>query len=97
MAAGVAEMLLQSRGDRLLILPAKPAAWNKGSVTGLRARGTVEASIRWDGDSVIAELTAETERSLRVSVGHGQFTKVNLIPGKKTVLEWNGENMTICG
>ncbi|MBQ9951523.1 MAG: glycoside hydrolase family 95 protein [Clostridia bacterium] len=96
-AAGMAEMLLQSREDRLLILPAKPAAWNKGSVNGLRARGTVEVSIRWDGNSGAAELTTETERSLRVSVGHGQCIDVNLIPGKKTVLEWNGENLKISG
>ncbi len=47
--AGMIEMLLQSQGDELRILPALPAAWPKGSVTGIRARGNVTVDIEWDG------------------------------------------------
>jgi alpha-L-fucosidase 2 len=45
--AGLAEMLLQSQNGTVLILPALPAAWPEGEVTGLKARGNFEVGIKW--------------------------------------------------
>lgn len=47
-AAGILEMLAQSREGRIALLPALPKAWPKGSVRGLRARGGVTIDMDWD-------------------------------------------------
>lgn len=46
--AGMTEMLLQSQLDKLVLLPALPDAWPKGSVSGIRAQGSFEVAMAWD-------------------------------------------------
>lgn len=46
--AGIAEMLLQSRPDSLVLLPALPTQWAKGCIRGLKAIGNFEIAMGWD-------------------------------------------------
>lgn len=45
--SGMTEMVLQSRNDRIYLLPALPTAWPTGRLTGLRARGGVAVDLHW--------------------------------------------------
>jgi alpha-L-fucosidase 2 len=67
--AAVQEMLLFSDIGKVSVLPALPADWKQGEVKGLRCRGGIEISIRWNtaaGEATI-ELTADRDQDVDVS------------------------------
>ncbi|MGC4102173.1 glycoside hydrolase family 95 protein [Ferruginibacter sp.] len=51
-AAGLMEMLLQSQGGEIFLLPALPAVWNEGRVKGLVARGNYVVDIAWSDNKI---------------------------------------------
>ncbi len=46
--SGIAEMLMQSQDDEILLLPALPDEWKTGSIKGLKARGGYTVDISWE-------------------------------------------------
>jgi alpha-L-fucosidase 2 len=86
--AGVAEMLLQSHEDGIRVLPALPAAWRSGRVTGLRARGGYEVDIAWtDGKVTEIGVTGRFDGPVRIwQPGDSSPEVLTLKAGEKMTL-----------
>lgn len=54
--AGIIEMLMQSHDGEINLLPALPAEWKSGYITGLKARGGFTVSISWKEGKLIKAL-----------------------------------------
>ena len=65
--AAMLEMLLQSYYSEIDFLPALPTGWEKGSVTGIRARGGYTIDMDWDNAALTrAKLVSVTDRECTV-------------------------------
>ncbi|ARN55813.1 glycosyl hydrolase family 95 catalytic domain-containing protein [Sedimentisphaera salicampi] len=80
--AGIAEMLLQSHTDSIELLPALPKAWEKGEITGLKARGGFEIDIKWEkGELAEASFIPSRSGSLKLRYKN----KTAEIPSRKGI------------
>jgi len=85
--AGIAELLLQSHGGRVQLLPALPAAWPEGRVDGLHARGGIVVDLSWaDGALTEAVLHNPGETERRVPVRTGASDLDVLVPARGTAV-----------
>jgi alpha-L-fucosidase 2 len=87
-AAALAEMLLQSQGDKIYLLPALPTEWPTGHMNGLLARGGFEVSEKWSAGKLSeAKIISKLGGNLRVS------SNVPLVLANgKDLNEANGKN-----
>ena len=70
LAAGIAEMLVQSHEGFLRLFPALPTSWPDGEIIGLKARGGYMLDLSWkNGKGEKAIITASTDGVLRLSDG----------------------------
>jgi alpha-L-fucosidase 2 len=94
--AAIAELLLQSHGGIIHLLPAVPSAWPDGRVQGLRARSGIAVDLRWaDGALVDASLTDLTgsARDVVVRIGDHHFDVA--LPAGSTVVVTDPPHPTI--
>ncbi|CAL4869605.1 hypothetical protein MMA231_03897 (plasmid) [Asticcacaulis sp. MM231] len=74
-AAGIIEMLLQSWGGDIRLLPALPSAWPSGEVKGLKARGAITVDLAWrDGALTRCDLKGRPGSTVRVIYRDGPKT-----------------------
>ncbi len=74
--SGINEMLLQSQGGKIRILPALPSKWATGNIAGIRARGGVVVdSLAWkDGKLTYLKLTSENNTPLHLEYAGKTFS-----------------------
>jgi alpha-L-fucosidase 2 len=87
-AAGIAEMLMQSRLGELELLPALPKAWPSGSVKGLRARGAFEVDVTWR-EGALVEATIRSLQGGSTQLRYGSATRDVKLPKGETS-RWDG-------
>jgi alpha-L-fucosidase 2 len=88
-AAGIAEMLMQSRIGEIELLPALPKAWPRGRVKGLRARGGFEVDVTWK-DGKLLEATVRSLNGGSTQLRYGSLTR-DVKLSKGGTFSWNGQ------
>jgi alpha-L-fucosidase 2 len=74
-AAGILEMLVQSWGGEIRILPALPRAWPEGFVHGVRARDGIEVDLDWAGSRATRlALRGKPGQAVKVRIGERLVT-----------------------
>jgi alpha-L-fucosidase 2 len=100
-SAAIAEMLLQSHGQEIHLLPAAADSWGKGFVRGLRARGGFEVGMQWENRqlksaqilSILGEsCRIRTELPVEVFVGGN---RVNFRPAGDGLIEFDTDAKSI--
>lgn len=94
-AAGILEMLVQSRSGRILLLPALPPDWPEGTAKGIRARGGVAVDLVWaSGTLVSATLRAGKVCSVDVDYAGASVT-ITLDPASPAKVTWSNGKLSV--
>lgn len=85
--AAIAQMLVQSREQEVILLPALPKAWEQGTVKGLRLVGNASIALAWkDGRLLQCRVTADQAYKGEIVYGSVRRT-VKLKAGETIVLD----------
>ena len=80
--AAIAEMLVQSTLQRIVLLPALPNAWKKGSIKGLCVKGGAEIDLAWE-DGKLLDCIIHAKQPLKTKVRYGdEVREIELLPGE---------------
>ncbi len=89
--AAIAEMLVQSSMERIVLLPALPKAWNTGYVKGLRVKGGGEIDLFW-ADGVLERCNVRSTKGMVVYLKYGEVsTPFKWDQGEERSFTWNKE------
>lgn len=80
--AAIAEMLVQSDEDRIILLPALPQQWSEGSARGIIAVGGVSINLSWKNGK-LTECTAVSPKTKEVEFRYGTEKKVCRLAAEK--------------
>lgn len=84
--AAIAEMLVQSTDQRIILLPALPKAWSGGSIRGLCVRGGAEISMEWKECQLI-RYKIKTRNKLQMEVIYkGRGNLISLEAGEEAIV-----------
>jgi alpha-L-fucosidase 2 len=84
--AGIAEMLVQSTMDRIILLPALPKAWADGSIRGLCVRGGAEIDLEWRSGQ-LTKCSIRAKQAIESEVFYkGGATKISLAAGEEITI-----------
>lgn len=85
--AGICEMLTQSDGETIELLPALPDEWTEGHINGISARGAVKLDIQWK-DRKLISAAAYASADTCVTVRYGEKSEtLKLKKGEKADLK----------
>ncbi len=82
--AGVAEMLVQSQGGSIELLPALPEAWSKGAVKGIKARGNYELDLEWN-NSMLEKLYLKSGADNICKLEYANISKAEVKENNKKI------------
>ena len=72
--AGIAEMLVQSQTGEIELLPALPAVWPSGKISGLRARGGYEVGEEWKDGKLVSATIKNISGDGSAKIRYGNLT-----------------------
>lgn len=85
--AAIAQMLVQSREHKIILLPALPKAWDHGEVKGLRLVGNAGIDLTWKNGK-LAQCTITADQAYEGEVVYGELRcAVKLEKGETMVLD----------
>ena len=76
-------MLVQSDGNTITLLPALPETWKDGCVSGIRARGGYEITMKWNNSKVTALTLKSVKKGVVTMNVNGDSKKVKTKAGKQ--------------
>lgn len=91
--AAIAEMLVQSTLERIVLLPALPKAWNSGSMKGLRVKGCGEVELVWK-DNMLRECKIRSDKGMTSCIKYRDFAeRMVWAAGEVKKFVWDGNKL----
>ena len=85
--AGICEMLMQSDGETIDLLPALPQEWPTGEIKGIKARGNYEINLAWKNHQVSKAIIKSKNAGMVTVKYNGKQTTLQMKAGETKTLK----------